>query len=401
MKTHSSPSNVRERIHRLREQPKNWIPRIVAEMSAETLQKNYSAIQDLVPGQSILPMVKADGYGHGAEWVARTLAGFPALYGMGVATLEEGAAIRDGLGPRYRKIKILVFSGSTHWSDEKGEFCESYNLTPVIASDADWALFFRGGWAERISYEIKFNTGMNRLGMSPSMTRALIRDLAQKPSTWHPDGILSHLAMGESPEAKLSQSQRECFVAIRGELESVFPSAHFHLANSAAIWRQKDWRLDGLTDVVRPGLSLYGVLPWRGAPERGIHPVMTLKAPVIQVRTLKQGESLGYGGTFKASSNSTQVAILAAGYADGLPRALGASGKGDGGHVWLSGRSAPFIGRVSMDLSAVQCSAQTRVGDWAEIIGAHLDPWEQAQAADTIPYELLTSVSPRVQRVYD
>lgn len=375
--------------------------RAVVELDAKALRSNFLAIQELVPGQSILPMVKADGYGHGAAWVARGCLAFPALYGFGVATLREGAELREELGPRGRHAAIIVFSGACPWTEEKGQYCERHGLTPVIASESDWRTFLTQGWCSRIPYELKFNTGMNRLGIPAAMAGAVGRTLSSLPGESHPKGIFSHLAMAEDPSHKLSRAQRERFISLRNELASRAPAAHFHLANSAAIWNQKGWGLDGLTDVVRPGLSLYGIPPWDKAPARGIAPVLTFKASVLATHRLKGGESVGYGGRFKVPAGETaQVAILGAGYADGVSRELSGDEKGPGGWVWLGGKPERFLGRVSMDLSAVSCAPGTRVGEWAQLLGPDVDPWAQAHAAGTIPYELLTSITARVQRVY-
>jgi alanine racemase len=206
--------------------------------------------------------------------------------------------------------------------------------------------------------------------------------------------------MSEVADSKLTQSQIEAFRTLRREMSSALPRAHFHLSNSGGIWNQKDLVSGGwknLTDVVRPGLSLYGVPPWKGAPARGIEPVLTLEASVIQVHRLKAGDCVGYGGTYRVTGNdATHVATLAAGYADGLKRNLSNTG-----NAWLGNSATSFVGIVSMDLSAVRCTASTQVGDRVEILGPHVDPWGQAQAAGTIPYELLTSLSGRVQRIYE
>lgn len=368
-------------------------PRVVAELSGAALRNNYEVIQRLVPGLSILPMIKADGYGHGATWAARELLAMPGLYGFGVATLEEGASLRRELGIPGRRVSIIVFSGALPWSEEKGRFCEKFQLTPVIASESDWHLFLREKWPERLPYELKFNTGMNRLGMPPAFARQIAHALKTKPALWHPRGVLSHLAMAETPGSRVSRLQKEQFAFLRAELAGALPSAHFHLGNSSAIWNEKYWDLKKTTDVVRPGISLYGVPPWRGAPARGLEAVLELKANVLAVHHLKPGQSIGYGATFTAKKETTHAAILAAGYADGIKRAFSQQG-----HAWIDGQATRFLGIVSMDLSAVRCTPKARVGDWVELLGPHVDPWEQARAAGTIPYELLTSLSGRVQR---
>jgi alanine racemase len=359
---------------------------------------NYRVIQELVPNQFILPMLKADAYGHGAVWVAQSLAGFPQLYGFGVATLQEGADLRIELGPRIRKTPVVVFSECTPWTEEKGQFCEQYDLRPVITSEYDWIQFFKNKWMDRISYEIQFNTGMNRLGISPSYLPTLIKNLKTIAPEKQPAGILSHLAIAEEPDAKLSLAQMDRFRSIRSELSGVLPgSTRFHIANSAAIWNSKNFGIRDLTEVVRPGLSLYGVPPWSGASEKGIAPVMTVLATIIAIHKLRPGDCIGDGATYRVSgSDPVYAAILAAGYADGVMRSWSKEGRG-----WLEGKETRFLGNIGMDLCAVQCSSTTSVGNWVELIGPHIDPWAQARAAGTIPYELLTSLSPRVKRMYD
>jgi len=152
--------------------------------------------------------------------------------------------------------------------------------------------------------------------------------------------------------------------------------------------------LNQLTQIVRPGLSLYGVPPWPGASQKGLKAVMTLKAQVILVLNLKKGESVGYGARYTAKK-AEKICILGAGYADGWHRKLSNSGE-----LWIENGKSKILGIVSMDLTAAACKSNTKVGDWAELLGPHLDPWKQAQAAGTIPYELLTSVTKRVQRRY-
>jgi len=388
--------------------------RAEAEISARALLGNYEIIRSQVPGQSILPMIKADAYGHGASWTAKILSREPDLYGFGVATLEEGVEVRKALEEQSSrrgnaKARIIVISGATPFTIEKGELCEKYYLTPTITREEDWSLFLREGFQERIPYELKFNTGMNRLGMAPGFAKQIAKVLRDRPAVEHPSGVLSHLAIGENADEKLSRAQMAAFRSIHSELAKVLPQTHFHLANSSAIWNSKKWGLDGLTDIVRPGLSLYGVPPWQGAPARGLQPVMIFRAPVIARHTLKPGDRIGYGGTAQVAANkgvapgkdapgvAENVAVLAVGYADGMKRGLSGIG-GKGGHVFLNGKREPVIGIVSMDLCAVSCSAKTKVGDWAEILGPNIDPWSQARAAETIPYEMFTSITSRVAR---
>lgn len=370
-------------------------PRCIAELSSRAIQSNYSVLRELAGAQEILPMVKADAYGHGAEWVAGLLAELPQLYGLGVATFEEGMALRENLGPRRRRISILVFSGAAPWSDLKGEICERYGLVPVLYRIEDWDIFFKTGWNKRIRYELKFNTGMNRLGIPYEYAQRVLKDLKQVRTNEAPQGILSHLALGEDADHKLSMKQRERFKQIRSLFEPHFPAIRFHLGNSAALWSKKKWRLDDLTDVVRPGISLYGVPPWAGAPARGISPVMKVRSQVLCIHELKKGETVGYGAKYTVEAGApNRIAIVSAGYADGIHRALS-----EKGFALLGQKKERILGVISMDLTALSASTRVRVGDYAIWLGPGFDIWEQAQLAGTIPYELLTSISGRVKRI--
>lgn len=374
--------------------------RAVAELSASALRGNYRAILAQVPGHELIPMIKANAYGHGAVWAARELVGLEKLNALGVATLEEGEEIRRELGAKAQSIPIVVFSGAVGWSDEVGQFCEHHGLIPVLASDESWKSFSGSHWYRRIPYELEFNTGMNRLGISSALARPIAEYVAKLSAGERPRGVLSHFAMSESKAAKLTGEQRDRFVQIRSEFQARSPETRFHLANSGAIWLADHYGLQGLTDIARPGISLYGVPPWAGAPMRGLRPVMTLKGRILTRYRLKAGEGVGYGSTYVAPKDGIEIATISAGYGDGLIRSLKGTGGDSGGLAWVSGRLERFVGIVSMDLSAVTCSRETQVGDWVEWMGANIDPWTQAQTAGTVPYELLTSVSPRVQRTY-
>ncbi len=370
-------------------------PRVICRLSARALRKNYQIIQDLNPDLGVIPMVKADAYGHGMLWAARELIPLKQFYALGVATLEEGGALREGLGMRQRKTRIIVFSGAIPWNDEVGAYCEAHGLTPVIAADEDWTRFRAGGWTAKIPYELKFNTGMNRLGISMGALSKVRQDLSKLNAEEHPQGVLTHLAAGEKPDHPLTREQFRRFQSIRAELAEVVPGARFHIANSSAIWNTKHYGLEEISDLVRPGLSLYGVAPWADAPARGLEPVMTLETRVMRIHALKAGESIGYGATYTAAA-AQSVAVLPAGYADGWVRCLSNSGR-----VMLGGNEERVLGIVSMDLSAISATPRTKIGDSVELLGPSLSIWAQAQAAKTIPYELLTSVSARVKRVYE
>ena len=236
---------------------------------------------------------------------------------------------------------------------------------------------------------------MNRLGMDPTDAPEIIRTLRANPAAAPPQSVLTHLAEAENPHSALSQMQAQKFAALIDLWKSIFPKIRFHMGNSAALWNARAWKLGGLTHLVRPGISLYGIPPWAQAKSFGLKPVLTLKAPVMDVRAIRRSESVGYNGTFIAS-RKLNVAVLAGGYGDGIHRSLG-----NRGHVWLEGKRCAVIGNVSMDLTTVKCPASTQIGNWAELWGPHINPWRQAQSAGTIPYEMLTSISDRVLRTYE
>jgi alanine racemase len=370
-------------------------PRVRAVLSESALRGNYRALSSLVPGLDLLPMIKANAYGHGAVWAAETLKSMPRLRGFGVATIGEALELRrEAKIPS--KLPIVVFSGISPFTEERVALFAKENFVPVISTTDDWRLFSKSRFLGKLKYELKFNTGMNRLGLPLSLASELATLFAKTPKR-KPSGVFSHLATAEAPDGELARKQLEGFLWLRGALSALEGSTSFHLANSGAMWNAQKFKLLETTDLARPGISLYGVPPWSGAPGNGVKLVMSLEARVMEVRALEPRDTVGYGGTYAASDK--QVAVLSAGYADGVFRGL--SNKG----VALVGRAevqARFAGIISMDLSAVELpeGAQAKVGDYVRVLGPGIEPWAQSRLAGTVPYELLTSVSGRVQRIY-
>ena len=365
--------------------------RLEAQLSSRSLVQNYKIIHQVSGRLPLLPMVKAEAYGHGAQWVVQTLKSMPHLVGFGVATLAEGAVIRETL--KSSRVPVIAFSGSAPWTEEKGRFCQKHGLTPVIVSEADWKRFCKGGWHKKISYELKFNTGMNRLGIPMEFVPEVVQSLRVLRPEHRPQAVLSHLAEAENPMSQLSRLQKKNLIELHRIFKSRFPSTRIHLGNSSAIWNAKAWGLAQYTDFARPGLSLYGIAPWAGAPSKGLQAVMTLKAMILEVQVLKAGASVGYGGAYLVRKNEV-IATLGVGYADGVHRLLGNKGQ-----VVYRKKICPMVGRVSMDLVTIRVGHQAKVGDQVILLGSEIDPWKQAQAAGTIPYELLTSVTFSKQRI--
>jgi len=343
----------------------------------DALASNYAALKSAAGGAEIAPAVKADGYGLGAARVADRLwqEGARSFY---VARLSEGRALRASLGDRPADIHVL--DGATPGS---AAALEAADLKPVLNSLPQieaWNSHARDG---RRAASLHIDTGMNRLGLRLEEIKVLLGAMDRLKHVEIVQ-VLSHLACADTPDHPLNRQQLERFT----EAAALFPQARRSLAKSAGIFLGPDYAFD----QARPGISLYGGGP-TGVPDARIRAVATLEAPILQVRNLPRGESIGYGATYTATDN-TRVAIVAAGYADGLPRAAHPRGA-----IWFDGALRPLLGRVSMDLLAIDitdCDA-ARPGAMVEIIGPNRLVDDAATAAGTTAYELLTRIAPRAQ----
>ena len=348
-------------------------------LDLDALASNHAVLGAQAGGAEVAPAVKADGYGLGAGLVAGRLwdEGAKSFY---VARLSEGLALRRALGDRAATIYLL--DGVTPGS---APAIEAARLTPVLNSLPQveaWNSHARGRTLEAA---LHIDTGMNRLGLRPEEAVVLTGAMDRLKHV-HIGLVISHLACASEPDHPLNARQLARFT----EAAALFPDARRSLANSGGIFLGDAYRFD----QVRPGISLYGGGP-RDVPDARIKAVATLEAPVLQVRVVPRGESIGYGATFTAVE-TTRVAILAVGYADGLPRAAHPRGA-----VWFDGARRPLLGRVSMDLVAVDitgCDA-ARPGALMQVIGPDLPVDEAAAAAGTTAYELLTRIAPRARRV--
>jgi alanine racemase len=261
-------------------------------------------------------------------------------------------------------------------------------LRIALSSPADWSLFLSQGWTKRISYELELNIGMNHNGISIHHLNSLIQSLRKIPAEYRPTGIFSSL---------WSQKQLSLWDEIRKKLSSLLPGTQFHFASDSEIWNQKEFGLHERGDAIRPGLTLFGIPPWKSAPLRGILPALTLKSQIVAVHRLRPGEWVGAGGRFRVTgSDPINAAVLAIGFGDGLMRRLENRGYG-----WLNGKETRFLGPIGIDYCSVRGGASTRVGEEVELFGSKVDPWAQAEAAETIPEEILTSLASRVKRKYD
>ncbi len=307
-------------------------------------------------------VVKADGYGLGAGLVSETLAKAGARQFF-VAVAEEGVAVRKALGPGP---VINVFSG--HMAGDAAAL-RDHDLTPML--NAPEQLTRHREALPGHAFGLQLDSGMNRLGFEPEDFSA---DMATEATL-----VMSHLACADEPDHAANASQLKAFRAMTDGL-----SCPKSLAATGGTLLGKDFHFD----LTRPGVGLYGGLPFSQAK-----PVVTLDLPVIQTRLLQPGETAGYACAFTATK-PTKIATVSAGYADGLIRAMSGTATLYAGDI-----AVPLAGRVSMDLLTVDVTALDHVPETLQILGPHQTVDQLAEAAGTIGYEILTSLGGRYTRV--
>ncbi len=362
-----------------------------ARIDLAALTANFAFARRAAGARSVIAVVKAEAYGHGAVPVARALvrAGCERL---AVARVSEVAPLREaGLA-----VPILVLGG-VHDAEE-ARAALALHATAVVSHAGHVALLAdaarRRSGAAPVHVEI--DTGMRRLGVPAAAAAELLGRVAAEPAL-RLEGVFTHLARADEPDASASVEQlREFRRVIEDVRARGLGSLLVHAANSAGLLA--DARLGKElpeAGAVRPGILLYGVEPRIAPAERApLLPVMTFCARVAQVREVRAGDAVGYGATWRAPS-AGRIATLAVGYADGVPWSLG-----NRGVVLLGGRRARVVGRVSMDSITVDAGTEdVAPGDEAVIFGAGLPVEEVAEAAGTLAYELLVRVGSRVPRV--
>jgi alanine racemase len=368
--------------------------RCYVEISRSQIAANYHAVQNAVGRDTqIIGVVKANAYGHGAIEVARVLSAEGARW-LAVSSVEEAVALRGaGIGGR-----ILVMAGVMSWEEDA---LREFHLTPVAHTLEDLRRFERVGSSaeEPLAVHLKIDTGMNRLG-----TNAETADIASAIlSLRHVrvEGFLSHFASAADFTSPQTEEQIQVFdeACIELETRGVWAALkHFASTNAIAYPR------GSCLPLVRPGHAIYGyVSPARGhapGPVFSVKPALSWKTRIVSVKDVPAGSRIGYGGSF-VTSGPTRLAILAAGYADGVPHRLSNKGK-----VIARGRFAPIVGTVSMDLTAIDItnSPGLQAGEEVTLLGREgdvsLDAQQIARTAGTISYNVLCGISSRVKRFY-
>jgi alanine racemase len=327
---------------------------------------NWHALARLSRGETGA-VVKANGYGCGAAEVALRLARDGARQFF-VATAEEGAGLRTALGPGPA---INVFSG--HVTSDTA-LIRDHALTPMLNSP-EQATRHRAALPEA-PYGVQLDTGMNRLGMEAPDWAATRAELEAGPLTL----VMSHLACADNPAHPQNAAQLAAFTAMTAGV-----TAPRSLSATGGILLGPDYHFD----LTRPGIGLYGGFPFVDA-----QPVVRLSLPVVQLRDVAPGETVGYSATFTAE-RPTRIATISAGYADGLIRCM--SNTAD---LFAGEHACRLAGRVSMDLLTVDVTDLPEIPDHLDILGPQQTVDQLAEAAGTIGYEILTSLGPRYQRRY-
>lgn len=349
---------------------------IRAEVSAAALRANLARIREVAPASKVMAVVKANAYGHGLVPTALCLADADAF---AVARLEEALALR-GAGVR----KPIVLLEGVFNAEQLLEAARQ-NLQLVVHEAEQLALLEAAGVAHRFVVWLKIDTGMNRLGFRPEQFASALQRLTALGERLHEIRLLSHFASADERDNQLTREQLGQFQSLVADRRNACS-----LANSAALFALPQARLEW----VRPGLALYGISPFADqvGSTLGLAPAMRLVSTVIAIRHVPAGETVGYGGVWRAARDS-RIAIVAAGYGDGLPRSLP-----NGTPVMVNGHRGLLAGRVSMDMIAVDVSGlgAVQVGDEAVLWGPELAVEEIAAHAGTLAYELLCGVSQRV-----
>lgn len=363
----------------------------IAEIDLKALAFNYRQIKRHIPkGVSILAVVKADAYGHGALSISLKLEKMGVEY-LGVAIPEEGVKLRKG----GVKTPILIFGGI--FKDDAEEVIR-YGLTPVVFDIESLKHLSKAAEKrkKKARVHIKVDTGMGRLGVPFELFPAFLKNLKKYPDV-EIEGLLSHFSMTDAEKCYTAYQWKKYQEGLDMARETGVSSRYFHVANSGILTTFPEYS----GNMVRPGIMLYGSYPSPAIEKRiELRPVLTLKTRIHFLKSVPTGSRISYGGTFVTRRKSL-IATLPVGYADGYSTRLSNQGE-----VLIRGKRAPVVGRVCMDLIMVDVTDIPGVskGDEAILIGKQgkerITADEIAKKIGSIPYEVLCLIGKRVPRVY-
>ncbi len=365
--------------------------RVCAYINSDAVLHNITNIRAATkPDTKLMPVIKADGYGHGAVDMARLLVPFADYFA--VAIIEEAINLREnGID------KPILLLGYT--SPEFFETAIINNITVTIFTLEDAVVL--SNTAQKLNMTAKMHvavdTGMRRIGFTPDESSAdIVKEISELEKV-NLEGVFTHFATADEENKDFSKLQAERYDNFRKMLEKRSVKIEiYHVSNSAAIMELRDYNFD----MVRPGIILYGLYPSDEVDRSllDLKPVMELETHVVYVKDIKKGDTVSYGRTYTAEKDM-RIATIPVGYADGYPRL--ASNKG---RVIINGKYAPIVGRVCMDQFMVDVTdIDAKVGDVAILIGSKgecsITADELAKNAQTINYEIVCGVSKRVPRV--
>lgn len=350
------------------------------------IAENYRRLRAAFQEKPLAAVVKADAYGLGVAEVAPVLVreGARSVF---VAQLDEALTLRPLLDACHPAVSLYVLNGLMPGTE--ADFVDN-DILPVLNSLGEIDAWRDAARRQdrALAAAIHLDTGMNRLGLPKSEVETL-RDAPERLQGIVPTCVMSHLACADDPQHPLNAAQLETFRAARQSL----PAAPASLCNSSGIFLGRDYHFD----LGRPGAAVYGVNPTPGAPSP-VLPVVRLQARILQVRAIDAPQSVGYGATHRATGPA-RIATVAAGYADGYLRSI--SGRG---RAWVDGQQVPVVGRISMDLLALDVTDvapdAVRPGQMIDLLGPQHGVDALAQEAGTIGYEILTALGRRYHRTY-
>ncbi|MGL4206080.1 MAG: alanine racemase [Aeromonadaceae bacterium] len=347
-----------------------------ALIHTQALQHNLRIVREQAPTTKVVAVVKANAYGHGLLPVARTLKEADAY---AVARIEEALTLRSG-----GIVKPVILLEGFFSADDLPVLAAN-NLQTAVHSWEQLEALEQVELPQPIRAWVKLDTGMHRLGVRPEEASAFFARLAKCKNVVQPFNLMTHFSCADELDNPATREQIALFNRLAEGM-----GGECALSNSAGVLAWKEAH----ADWVRPGIMLYGISPFpdKVGADHGLQPVMTLKSTLIAVREAKAGEQVGYGANW-TTQRDTRLGVIAMGYGDGYPRMAP-----NGTPVLVNGRLVPTAGRVSMDMMTVDLGpeATDRVGDEVTLWGEGLPVEQVAEYVGTIPYELVTKLTPRV-----
>lgn len=357
------------------------------EISAKALRSNFLQIQKKVSHKNILAVVKANAYGHGLPGVARTLSKLKPRF-FGITSIEEALE----LNAAGVKIPSLILGNIFPFSNLEHAIKNNIRVTVASAESARMCDHFAQKLKKKVFAHAKIDTGMSRIGVNVAKGREFVEKIASYKNI-KLEGIYTHFS-SSSEDPDFTRKQMGLFSGLINDLKARGVAAPYvHCANSAAIHKYPDAHFS----LVRPGLSLYGMVPMR--TDEGLEPILSWKSRIVFLKDVPEGTPVSYAQTF-ITKHRSRIATAAIGYADGFRRSF--SNKAQ---VLVAGKRAPVLGRVTMDMVMIDVTdtPHVKVGDEVVLIGKQghetISAWDLADWAGTSPYEILTDIAARVPRV--